>query len=194
MMSVLALVLGFALAQAPSAAPLPRVTVETELGQIVLEIDTVRAPNTAANFLKYVEAHLYDGGRFHRTVRTQPDNQPQNTVKIDVVQAGANPARTIEYFQPIVHEPTSETKLTHRDGVVSMARAQVNTARDQFFICIGDQRELDAGGKRNADGHGFAAFGRVVSGMDVVRKIQASPSSGQTLTPPVRILRVRRPP
>ena len=122
----------------------------------------------------------------------EPDNQPRNAVKIDVVQAGANPARATEYFQPIVHEPTSDTKLTHSDGVVSMARAQVNTARDQFFICIGDQRELDAGGKRNADGQGFAAFGRVISGMDVVRKIQAAPASGQTLTPAVRIVRVRR--
>jgi peptidyl-prolyl cis-trans isomerase A (cyclophilin A) len=191
MTALLTFVLASAL-QSPSAAALPRVTVETELGQIVIEIDTVRAPITAANFLKYVDAELYDGGRFHRTVRTEPDNQPQNAVKIDVIQAGANPARTIEYFQPLAHEPTSQTKLTHVDGVVSMARAQVNTARDQFFICIGDQRELDAGGKRNADGHGFAAFGRVVSGMDVVRRIHASPSSGQTLTPPVRILRIRR--
>lgn len=181
-------------AQGTSTTTLPRVTIETELGQIVLEIDTAHAPNTAANFLKYVDAALYDGGRFHRTVRTQPDNQPQNAVKIDVVQAGANPARTIEYFQPVVHEPTSETKLTHTDGVVSMARAQVNTARDQFFICIGDQRELDAGGKRNPDGHGFAAFGRVISGMDVVRKIQAAPASGQTLTPAIGILRIRRNP
>ena len=154
----LVLVLALTLAQGASAATLPRVTIETEIGRIVLEIDTVRAPNTAANFLKYVDAALYDGGRFHRTVRTEPDNQPQNAVKIDVVQAGANPARAMEYFQPIVHEPTSDTRLTHADGVVSMARAQVNTARDQFFICIGDQKELDAGGKRNADGQGFAAF------------------------------------
>jgi peptidyl-prolyl cis-trans isomerase A (cyclophilin A) len=192
MTTPLVLVLALTLAQATSAAPLPRVTIETEIGAIVLEIDTVRAPNTAANFLKYVDAALYDGGRFHRTVRTEPDNQPQNAVKIDVVQAGANPARAMEYFQPIVHEATSDTRLTHADGVVSMARAQVNTARDQFFICIGDQKELDAGGKRNADGQGFAAFGRVISGMDIVRKIQASPASGQTLTPPIGILRIRR--
>ena len=98
----------------------------------------------------------------------------------------------MDYFQPIVHEPTSDTKLTHADGAVSMARAQVNTARDQFFICIGDQRELDAGGRRNADGQGFSAFGRVISGMDVVRKIQASPASGQALTPAIGILRIRR--
>ena len=189
---ILTAILLTAVLQGTGTTALPRVAVETELGQIVLEIDTVRAPNTAANFLKYVDAGLYDGGRFHRTVRTQPDNQPQNTVKIDVIQAGANAARAIEYFDPIAHEPTSKTGLSHSDGVISMARAQVNTARDQFFICIGDQKELDEGGKRNADGHGFAAFGRVVSGMDVVRKIQAAPSSGQTLTPPVRIVRIGR--
>ena len=188
----LALAVLAAMTQDPGRGAPARVAIETELGEIQLEIDTVHAPVTAANFLEYVDGGLYDGGRFLRTVRTSPDNQPQNEVKIDVVQAGANPARAAEYFAPIVHEPTSTTKLTHSDGVVSMARGQVNTARDQFFICIGDQRELDAGGKRNPDGHGFAAFGRVVAGMDVVRKIHASPSSGQTLTPQVRILRIRR--
>ena len=189
---IVALVCVAALAQSLGKPPLPRVALETELGEIVLEIDTVRAPLTAANFLKYVDAGLYDGGRFHRSVRTKPDNQPRNDTKIDVIQAGANPSRAMEYFLPIAHEPTSRTGLTHEGGTVSMARAQVNTARDQFFICIGDQPELDFGGKRNADGQGFAAFGRVVGGMNIVRKIQASPASGQSLTPPVRILRVRR--
>lgn len=191
--TVLALGLLVLVAQASSPVPLPRVVVETEAGEIVLEIDSTRAPLTAANFLKYVDAGLYDGGRFHRTVRTSPDNQPQNAVKIDVIQAGANPSRATEYFAPVAHEPTSATKLSHTDGVVSMARAQVNSARADFFICIGDQPELDAGGKRNADGYGFAAFGRVVSGMDTVRKIHAAPASGQSLTPAVRILRARRP-
>jgi peptidyl-prolyl cis-trans isomerase A (cyclophilin A) len=181
-----------ALVQGTGKPPLPRVAVDTELGEIVLEVDTIRAPLTAANFLKYVDAGLYDGGRFHRSVRTNPDNQPKNDIKIDVIQAGANPSRTMEYLMPIAHEPTSKTGLTHDDGALSMARAQVNTARDQFFICIGNQRELDYGGKRNADGQGYAAFGRVVAGMEVVRKVHASPASGQTLTPPVRILRVRR--
>jgi peptidyl-prolyl cis-trans isomerase A (cyclophilin A) len=188
-----AVVLLLALAlQAPSGTPLPRVALDTEAGEIVLEIDTVRAPKTAANFLKYVDAGLYDGGRFHRTVRRDPDNQPQNDVKIDVVQAAADQARSAEYFPRLVHEPTTETGLSHTSGAVSMARAEVNTARDQFFICVADDRELDAGGRRNPDGHGFAAFGRVVSGMDVVRKIHSEPASNQTLTPPIRILRARR--
>lgn len=179
-------------AQAMGPAPLPRVLFETELGEFVIEADVGRAPLTAGNFLKYVDAGLYDGGRFHRTVRTSPDNQPQNEVKIDVVQAGAAPGRRGEFFPAIAHEPTSRTKLTHNDGTVSMARAEIGTARDQFFVCVGSQPALDEGGSRNADGHGFAAFGRVVSGMATIRKIHTSPSSGQTLAPVVRIKSARR--
>ncbi len=172
------------------AASLPRVVIETEAGEIEVEVDTVRAPNTAANFLTYVDGGFYDGGRFHRTVK--PDNQPTNDVKIEVIQAGASAARVRELFPAIPLEPTSATKLTHSDGVVSMARGQPDTARDQFFICIGNQPELDFGGRRNPDGQGFAAFGRVVRGMDVVRKIQSAPSDGQNLTPAIRIIRARR--
>lgn len=180
------------LAQQPGAGPLPRVVIETGAGEITIEVDTVRAPVTGANFLKYVDAGLYDGGRFHRTVTTTPDNQPQNDVKIAVIQAGADPARRREYLPPIPLEPTSATTLTHADGVVSMARADPDSARDQFFICVGDQPELDAGGRRNPDGRGFAAFARVVGGMPVVRRIHASPASGQNLNPAIPILRARR--
>jgi len=169
---------------------LPRVIIETELGDIEIEVDTVRAPVTATNFLKYVDAGMYDSGSFHRTVRL--DNQPDNTVKIEVIQAGASATRMRDYFPPIELEPTGVTKLTHSDGVVSMARGRPNTARDGIFICIGNQPELDYGGKRNADGQGFAAFARVVRGMDVVRKIQAAPAEGQNLRPPIRIVRARR--
>jgi peptidyl-prolyl cis-trans isomerase A (cyclophilin A) len=169
---------------------LPRVIVETELGEIEIEVDTVRAPITSANFLKYVDGGMYDGGRFHRTVRM--DNQPQNDVKIEVIQAGASASRIREFLPAIELERTSVTKLTHADGAVSMARSGPNTARDGFFICIGNQQELDFGGKRQGDGQGFAAFGRVVRGMDVVRKIQAAPAEQQTLRPPVLIVRARR--
>ncbi len=169
---------------------LPRVIIETDAGEIEIEVDTVRAPATAANFLRYVDGGFYDGGRFHRTVK--PDNQPNNDVKIEVIQAGASATRTRDYFPPISLERTSVTKLTHADGTVSMARSEPDSARDQFFICIGDQPELDFRGKRNPDGQGFAAFGRVVRGMDVVRKIQAAPADGQNLRPPVRIVRARR--
>ena len=166
------------------------VVVHTDVGEIEMEIDTVRAPVTSANFLKYVEAGLYDGGLFHRTVR--PDNQREKPVKIAVIQGAANAARKSEFFPSIALERTNKTGLRHKDGTVSMARAGVDTATEEFFICVGDQPELDFGGKRNPDGQGFAAFGRVVRGMDVVRRIQESTADGETLRPPIRILSVRR--
>jgi peptidyl-prolyl cis-trans isomerase A (cyclophilin A) len=171
------------------AAPV-RVLVETDAGQIELEIDLLHAPVTSTNFLKYVDAGLYDGGRFHRTVK--PDNQPNNTVKIEVIQGAASAARETDYLPPIPLERTSVTGLSHVDGTLSMARDGPDTARDEFFICIGDQKSLDFGGARNPDGQGFAAFGRVVRGMEVVRKIQASPAVRQTLEPSVHILHARR--
>lgn len=176
------------------STPLPRVVVETEAGEFEVEIDTARAPVTAANFLRYVDAGLYDGGRFHRTVRTHPDNQADKPVKIDVIQAGANAARRREFLPPVALERTSVTGLRHLDGVLSMARLDVDTARDEFFICVGDQPSLDYGGKRHEDGQGFAAFGRVVRGLDVVRKIHASSADGQRLSPSIRILRMIRKP
>jgi len=167
-----------------------RVLIRTELGDIEVEVDTARAPITAANFLKYVDGGSYDGGLFHRTVK--PDNQPDKKVKIEVIQASINPAREKDSFPPIKLERTNQTRLTHKDGTISMARDGPDTATFDFFICIGDQPSLDYGGARNPDGQGFAAFGRVVKGMDVVKKIQLAPADGQKLTPPIKILRVRR--
>jgi cyclophilin family peptidyl-prolyl cis-trans isomerase len=167
-----------------------RVVIQTDQGALEVELDAARAPNTVANFLRYVDAKFYDGGRFHRTV--MPDNQPDNKVKIEVIQAGINPAKAKEEFPSIKLERTRDTKLAHKDGTISMARDGPDTATSDFFICIGDQPELDFGGTRNPDGQGFAAFGRVVSGMDIVRKIQQASADGQTLTPPIRILTVRR--
>ena len=160
------------------------------MGAVEIEVDAVRAPATAANFLRYVDAGRYDGGRFHRTVTL--GNQPQSPVKIEVVQAGVSPEREKEDFPPVALERTRDTGLSHKDGTVSMARAGPDTATSDFFICIGDQPSLDFGGRRNPDGQGFAAFGRVVVGMDVVRRIQAAPAEGQSLKPPVRILRAKR--
>jgi peptidyl-prolyl cis-trans isomerase A (cyclophilin A) len=175
-----------------------RVRVRTELGDIVLELDPKRAPGTTANFLKYVDAGQYDGGVFHRTVKM--DNQPESKVKIEVIQAGVNADRAKDGFPPIPLERTSVTGLKHTDGAVSMARGAPDSATSGWFICINDQPSLDFGGARNPDGQGFAAFGRVVSGMDVARKIQQAPSSSdrttnteaQRLTPPIKVLKVSR--
>jgi peptidyl-prolyl cis-trans isomerase A (cyclophilin A) len=175
--------------RAPEPPEPPRVRLETELGAIELELDRARAPRTTANFLRYVEAGRYDGGRFHRTVRA--DNQPDDRVRIAVVQAGVDPAQEAEDFPPIALERTRDTGLRHRAGTLSMARAQPDTATSDFFVCLDDEPELDSGGRRNPDGQGFAAFGRVIAGMDVVRRIHASPAKGQALDPPVRILRAR---
>jgi peptidyl-prolyl cis-trans isomerase A (cyclophilin A) len=166
------------------------VLIQTEKGDIEVELDLARATITTANFLKYVDGKFYDGGMFHRTVK--PDNQPDNKVKIEVIQAGINPARMKEEFPPIVLERTNRTMLSHKDGTISMARDGPDTATSDFFLCIGDQPELDFGGKRNPDGQGFAAFGRVVKGKDVVKQIQVAPSKGQALLPAVKILKVVR--
>ena len=172
-----------------SGAPqdgLPRVALTTPLGEIVVEVNTTAAPVTAANFLRYVDAGHYNYGRFNRTVR--PDNQPKDSVPIELVQAVARVAKA---FPPIPLERTSVTGLHHVDGALSMARTQPDTATSHFFICLGNQPELDFGG-RNPDGEGFAVFGRVISGLDIARRIQHSPAKGQALTPPVPITKARR--
>jgi peptidyl-prolyl cis-trans isomerase A (cyclophilin A) len=164
----------------------PHVLLHTQAGDIELELDAAHAPATVENFLRYVNGGFYTGGAFHRTVTMA--NQPDNPVKIEVIQAGVNPARTTHGFAAIALERTSLTGLHHLNGTVSMARSTPDSATSDLFICIGDQPSLDFGGKRNPDGQGFAAFGQVVKGMDVVRKIQMSPAEGQKLTPPVGIV------
>ncbi|HEU4938742.1 MAG TPA: peptidylprolyl isomerase [Vicinamibacterales bacterium] len=188
MLHALVLTWLFTVGGMPQAAV--HVVVQTDLGEIEMEIDTIRAPVTSANFLRYVDAGLYNGGLFHRTVR--PDNQREKPVKIAVIQGAANAARKSEFFPPIALERTNKTGLLHKNGTVSMARAGVDTATEEFFICVGDQPELDFGGKRNPDGQGFAAFGRVVRGIDIVRRIQESTAEGETLRPAIKIISIRR--
>lgn len=188
------------LADAQTGKTPVRVRVQTSLGDIVLELDPAKAPGTTANFLKYVDAGHYDGGTFHRTVKM--DNQPESPVKIEVIQAGVAEKFAKAGFPAIPLERTTVTGLKHVDGAVSMARGAPDSATSGWFICINDQPSLDFGGARNPDGQGFAAFGRVVSGMDVVRKIQQAPSSSnrtsnteaQRLTPPIVVTRVARVP
>jgi peptidyl-prolyl cis-trans isomerase A (cyclophilin A) len=162
------------------------VVLITSLGNIEVELDNARAPITTANFLRLVAGGGYDGGVFHRTVTAS--NQPNSKIKIAVIQAGPNPAET-HAETPIKLERTTLTGIKHKDGTISMARSAPDTATADFFICVGDQPQLDFGGQRNPDGQGFAAFGKVISGMDVVRKINQSAADGQKLAPPVQILK-----
>jgi peptidyl-prolyl cis-trans isomerase A (cyclophilin A) len=176
--------------------------IETALGNIDVAVDTKHAPLTANNFLKYVDAGLYDGGRFHRA--TRPDNyvpQLPDRPPFQIVQADINPQRSSSKFPAIPLERTTETGVTHTAGALSMPRgAAVDSATSGFVICLEDTPSLDFGSKRYPDGQGFAAFGRVVKGLDVVRRIQQQPTNKdadtpmgrQTLLPPVTIARIAR--
>lgn len=194
--------------------PIPvEVAIETSFGDIGIRLEAARAPQTVANFLAYVDAGLYNGGIFHRTVRVDNNANtnlrkeaigagidsaadrsklPNDAVSIEVIQGGINPKRSGELRGPIPLESTSETGIAHHDGTISMARLTPDSAVSDFFICINAQPELDFGGKRNPDGQGFAAFGQVTAGMDVVRTIHHQPSDGQSLEPKVTIGRIRR--
>lgn len=174
-----------------------RVTMTTSEGDIDIELYLAKAPLTAGNFLRLVEGEHLDGGTFYRVVTYENDN---GNPKIEVIQGGLGSERDSP-FDPIAHETTEQTGILHKDGVISMARGDVGTASSEFFICIGDQPGLDHGDIRNPDKQGFAAFGKVVSGMDVVRRINQlaadAPSDseytkGQILRNPVAIVSVRR--
>lgn len=178
------------------------VVMGTSAGDITLELYPQAAPVSVANFLQYVDAQTYDNqASFYRTVRM--DNQAQNNIKIEVIQGGLGMEDSELSFAPILHETTRTTGILHTDGVISMARLEPGSATSEFFICINDQPALDFGGQRNPDGLGFAAFGKVFAGMEIVRQIQKSKTdlpegqeleytSGQILTEPVIIQQIRR--
>lgn len=167
----------------------PTCLISTSVGDIMVELYPEKAPITVANFLKYVDAGLYDNSSFFRAVTM--NNQPKDSIKIEVIQGGD--VDSLKQFPAIPLETTTQTGLAHKDGTVSMARSAPNTATCSFFICINDQPSLDFGGKRNKDGQGFAAFGKVIAGMDVVKKIQQLyPDQGQYFKPAVKILSIRK--
>ena len=167
------------------AQSLPRVKMETFLGNIVVEIDTLKAPVTGMNFLDHVHSNTFRNAVFYRVVRV--DNQPDNDLKIEVIQGGIYTEPRFGDIKPIEHETTDDTGIKHKDGTISMARMGPGTASTEFFICIGDQPQLDFGGKRNPDGQGFAAFGKVVEGMNVVLDIHQQKDKNQTLLEKIAI-------
>ena len=173
-----------------STSGIVEVVIDTSHGSIVVDVDTISAPITGVNFLRYVDAGMYSGGSFFRVVTM--DNQPQDSIRIEVIQGGADPDFRSSFYEPIPLERTSETGIKHLDGTISMARGLPDSADHSFFICIGDQPSLDFGGMRNPDGQGFAAFGKVTSGMDIVKLIQGGSVDNQTLIEPVAILGAHR--
>ena len=166
------------------------ISMETELGPIQLELYPDRAPITVSNFLRYVDKNRYEDLHFYRVVHME--NQPDNDVKIEVIQGGLGFDKHPMELPTILHETTDKTGIRHLNGILSMARLEPGTASSEIFICINDQPELDFGGKRNPDSQGFAAFGKVISGMDVVRKIQLLPETNQMLDKVVKVNSIQR--
>lgn len=176
-----------------AAAPKPRVAIQTDHGTIVVELESGKAPITSANFLRYVDARKYDGGTFYRASKTK------GVKGAGSIQGG--PPDRVRRFAPIAHESTRLTGIRHRAGTISMARNAPGTATCDFFICASPQPYLDAHPGAAGDNQGFAAFGGVVQGLDVVKKILALKADGpalypamkgQMLNPPVRILGMKR--
>ncbi len=168
----------------------PQVLIQTDLGNIKAEIFESRAPITASNFLRYVDENRYLGSTFYRVLK--PDNQPETAFKLELVEGGLRLDDRAKRLPPIAHEPTNRTGVVHKDGALSLARGKPGSADSEFFLCIGDQAELDFGGRKNPDGQGYAAFGRVIEGMDILRRIQQLPADGQILIQKVRIKNIVR--
>ena len=181
-----AAVLAATLAAGPRPASTTDVAIQTSVGTIVVRLDAAHAPGTTKNFLHYVDGGAYNGATFYRTVRRATEPQSQ----IEVIQGGLNPQTANPMTKPIPLEPTSKTKLHNGDGTIAMARStDPDSATTEFFIDIGENRFLDAGGPL---GPGYAAFGKVVRGMDVVRKIHTAAANGESLSPPIRIEKISR--
>ena len=157
----------------------PTIIMETSLGTITLQLFPKKAPNTVKNFLSYIEQNRYNECHFYRVVHS--NNQPENKILIEVIQGGLGIDKHPLELKSITHENTDQTNILHKNGTISMARLEPGTASSEFFICINDQPELDYGGKRNPDGQGFAAFGQVIKGMEIVKKIQMMDSKDQIL-------------
>ena len=157
----------------------PLIIIETPFGKIAAELFPEKAPITVSNFLSYIKQNRYDDCHFYRVVHL--GNQPENKIRIEVIQGGLGFDKHPLELKPIEHETTDKSGITHKNGTISMARLEPGTASSEFFICINDQPELDYGGSRNPDGQGFAAFGQVLQGLEILKKIQKLDSKNQIL-------------
>lgn len=170
----------------------PHVVIQTKYGEIELELYADKAPATTTAFLSYVDSGFYENTSFYRVLNIS--NQPSNAPKTEILQGGLwrtknEKARSIK---GIPHESTGKTGVKHRDGVISVARLAPGTAGSEFFICIDDQPGLDEGGENVEDKLGYAAFGKVIKGMNIVRKIYMQNDRNQYLDPPVAIYTIKR--
>jgi len=190
---VMAVVVAAAMLQAVEVPPTPapglplppiRAVIHTDRGDIGLALDVDSAPVTVCNFVRYAEAGRYRGGRFFRTVVAETNDNPH---PIDVIQAETDAGSDDPGFGPIPLERTRDTGLRHAAGVISMARDGPDTATSSFFLVVEDTPALDFGGGRNPDGQGFAAFGMVTEGMELVRAIHVRPARDEQLVEPVAI-------
>jgi peptidyl-prolyl cis-trans isomerase A (cyclophilin A) len=185
---IVALAAAIASIATPPPSPIPLVIIHTDRGDIAVGLRIYEAPETVCNFLRYADAGAYDGGSVFRTVVAETDDNPN---PIDVIQAATPSGADDPGVGPIPLERTRDTGLKHLAGTISMARDGPDTATSSFFIVVRDAPALDYGGLRHPDGQGFAAFGGVAGGMDVVRAIQALPASDEQISRPVKILSVK---
>lgn len=167
----------------------PHIEIETKIGEIEVELYPDQAPKSVAAFLSYIEAGYYNDASFYRVLNA--DNQPSNAPKAELIQGGMYGSKRPE-LPGIPHETTDKTGILHKNGTISLARLEPGTANTEFFICIGDQPGFDYGGENNPDKQGYAAFGRVVKGMDIVRRIYDMPEDDQRFDPPVPIYSIKR--
>ncbi|WP_462254938.1 peptidylprolyl isomerase, partial [Ferruginibacter sp.] len=167
----------------------PHIIIKTNLGNVEAELYPDKAPKTVAAFFSYVDSGFYKNSSFYRVLFIEAMASDYNT---GIIQGGiwqSNNKKAIA-LSGIVHEPPKLTGLSHTTGTLSLARSTPGTANSEFFICIGDQTGYDSSKNYNPDGLGFAAFGRVISGMDIVRQIHKQPANGQSFTRPVTILNI----
>ncbi|MES1220376.1 MAG: peptidylprolyl isomerase [Bacteroidota bacterium] len=170
----------------------PHIIIETDAGDIEIELYPDKAPQTVKAFLSYVDAGYYKHSSFYRVLTD--DNQPSNAPKANLIQGGiwkTNYKKAVS-LPGIPHEPTNKTTILHKDGIISLARQEPGTATTEFFICVGDQPGFDYGGENNPDKQGYAAFGKCIKGMEIVNRIYNRPSDEQSFTPPVTIIDIKR--
>ena len=170
----------------------PTVKIETNFGDIIIELYPGKAPATVKAFLSYVDSGYYKNSSFYRVLKKE--NQPSSAFKSELIQGGIwqTDYKKQQALPGIPHETTKQTGLLHKNGVISLARTTPGTANTEFFICVGDQPDYDYGGDTNPDLQGFAAFGKVIKGMEFVRQIHDQPENGDSFTPPIKIKNIVR--